>query len=223
MMTASLVPLCFLAAPIAALAAIPTSTPDARPVIRLIDDRGQPASRLVPGDTLRAMVDGLKAKAPYDLVLRDDAGSQLGIARAAASAEGTLDPEVLWWNSGVTGPDPDGDGNGKDGDGFQTFDEAAQFLAANPITIEVRESDLTNPGGGRLITSELVAIDLPSSGPGVPGLGDGTRPRLWFSDDLGNYRASFEEGVQTIHVTGTGLPAGAVVELFVVGDRSLYH
>jgi len=180
------------------------------PTIRWLDGRGRDGPGLVAGDTLRVQVDGLVARGAYDLVLRDPTGAVLGFARAAADLEGTLGPEVLWWQSGVTGVDPGG--KGLDGDGFATFAEAERFLAAVPLVVELRDSDPRDPANGPLVASQ-----------GVPVVTPRPAPILWFSDDRRNYRNSFEAGLQAIHVSGERLPAGAVVDLFVVGDREIWE
>ncbi len=194
-----------LAAP--ALAFAPSGS---TPVIHLIGDRGGVITSHEVGDTLTVAVEGLTARAAFDLVLRDDTGAMLGFARAAATPDGELGPETLWWESGVTGPDPDGRGNA--GDGFLTFADAQAFLANHAITVEVRQSDPRSPGTGPIVTK------LP-----VPVIASRQSPLLWFSDARGNYRTSFVAGNEPILISGDHLPAGAVVDLFVVGDQMAWE
>jgi dienelactone hydrolase len=180
--------------------------PPASPVVQLLDDHGAVESQFEVGDTLWVRVDGLTPLAAYDLVLRDDHDVVLGFARGAAEKDGSMGPEVLWWESGITGPDPAG--TGRAGDGFQKLSDAEQFLAAHAIKVEVRSSDVSRPSHGKLVTTF-----------NVPVLATRQTPFFYFSDSRGNLRNSFEAGQESMLVTGERLPAGATVDLYVVGDR----
>jgi hypothetical protein len=197
----ALIALCALASP--ALA------DDSDATFHWIDGLGRETAALQAGDTLVVRVDGLTPRTGYDLVLRSDEGAVLGLARIATDVSGTLGPEVLWWESGVTGPDPAGTGRG--GHGFQTFAEAESFLAEHAIAVEVRAPDLDEPGSGQLLADETVPVVAPRSA-----------PLLWFGDGETTYRTAFEAGDEDVYVTGEGLPAGAIVDLFVVRDRASY-
>lgn len=182
------------------------------PAIQLLGKRSTAIVTYEVGDTLAVQVDGMVPRMVYDLQLVDDLGAQLGLARATANLDGVIEPEVLWWESGVTGLDPDGRGNG--GWGFADFATAESYLAGSTpggrtLTVEVRQADPLNFGAGRLITSLA-----------VPRLAQRQSPNFWFSDRLGNYRTSFESQAQDIWVSADHLPAGAIVDLFLVGDRS---
>lgn len=192
---------------VAAFAAAAGAQGGPAPAIHLIGGRGDRIAAHESGDTLAVVVEGLAPKAAYDLLLVDDTGARLGFARAAAGLDGTLGPEVLWWESGVTGPDPDGRGHG--GGGFADFAAAEQFLLAHALQVEVRLADLRDFGNGPLVAASAVAVVAPR-----------VAPLLWFADGDGNYRTSFAAGDEAIWVSGSGLPAGAVVDLFVVADRA---
>ncbi len=192
---------------VVAFAATAAAQGGAAPSFHLIGGAGDRIATHEAGDTLTVEVEGLAPKAAYDLLLLDDTGARLGFARAAANLDGVVGPEVLWWESGVTGLDPDGRGNG--GDGFLDFAAAEQFLAAHALKVEVRLADPLAFGSGRLVTDWAVPVLAPRQS-----------PLLWFSDGGSNYRTSFEAGLEAIFVSGQGLPAGAIVDVYLVPDRA---
>ena len=193
------------------VAALPLrAAPQASPLsFHWIDDRGREIPALVAGDTLTVRVDGLAHAAAYDLVLHDETGAQLGFVRAATDLDGSFGPEVIWWDSGVSGVDPAGDGRG--GKGLESFADATHYLMRHTLTLDVHVTDVRNPGGGQLLMSAQ-----------VPVVAHRATPMLWFSDATGNYRTSFEAGKEEIFVTGENLPAGSSVDLYVVPDRTSY-
>lgn len=192
---------------VVALATTAAAQGGSTPSLQLIGGRGDPVAALEAGDTLAVAIDGLAPKSAYDLVLLDDTGVELGFARGAADLTGRLGPEVLWWESGVTGPNPDGRGNG--GGGFLDFATAEQFLAAHALKVEVRLADPLSFGTGRKVAEW-----------GVPVVAPRATPLFWFSDGNSNYRTSFEVGREEIYVSGQGLPAGALVDLWIVPDQA---
>ncbi len=192
---------------VAALAAAASAQGGPSPTISLVGKRGEVVTTHEVGDTLAVKVDGMAPHTPYDLLLVDDQGTVLATACATADLAGSVEPEVLWWESGVTGTDPDGRGNG--GWGFVDFAAAESYLVGRSLSLEVRQANPRQIGAGRLLLAQAVPLQP-------------TRlsPNFWFSDRLGRYRTSFEAGSEDLFVAADHLPAGAVVDLFVVVDRS---
>jgi len=192
---------------VAASAATAAAQSGPAPTIELVGQHGTPISTYEVGDTLAITVDGVTPRAAYDVRLVDDLGAEQGFARATANLAGQIEPEVLWWESGVTGPDPDGRGHG--GWGFADWAAAESYLAGRTLTIEVRHADPLHPGAGPMAASRV-----------VPLVATRQTPHFWFSDAGGRYRTSFEANAEGIWVSGDHLPAGATVDLYVVADRT---
>jgi hypothetical protein len=190
-----------------ALLAALASAQSAGPKVELLDGRGRPVASLQAGDTVMVQASGLTAKRPYDLVLTTGSGELVGFARTTADLGGALGPEVLWYDSGITGPDPAG--NGQTGSGFKTLHEAELYLLAHPLTVEVREEDVANPGGGALVVSAPAPMQAPRS-----------TPWLEFTDLQGRHRNAFESGRDVMCVSGSGFAPGSTVKLFVTTDRT---
>src|SRR5262245_26130198 len=178
----------FASAAFALLAAL-ASAQSGGPKIEPLDGRGRPVASLQAGDTVTVQAQGLTPKRPYDLLLTTGAGEIVGFARSTATVGGELGPEVLWYDSGITGPDPAG--NGRPGSGFKTLHEAELYLLAHPLTVEVREEDVANPGGGALVVSAPAAMQAPRS-----------TPWLEFTDLQGRHRNAFESGRDVMCVSG---------------------
>lgn len=195
----------FASASFALLATI-ASAQAAGPKIELLDGRGRPVTSLQAGDTVMVQANGLVAKTPYDLVLSDGSGTPVGFARSTADVNGMLGPEVLWYDSGITGPDPAG--TGKAGTGFKTLHDAELWLSAHPLTVEIREQDIPSPGAGTLVLSSAAPIQSPR-----------TEPWLEFTDLQGRHRNAFEAGRDVMCVSGSGFAPGSAVKLFVTTDR----
>jgi hypothetical protein len=177
------------------------------PRIELLDGRGRAVASLQAGDTVTVQAEGLAPKRPYDLLLTTGSGEIVGFARSTASVAGELGPEVLWYDSGITGPDPAG--NGRPGHGFKSLHDAELYLSAHPLTVEVREQDVANPGAGALVVSTAAPMQSPR-----------TAPWLEFTDFQGRHRNAFEAGRDVMCVSGSGFAAGSAVKLFVTTDRT---
>ena len=174
--------------------------------IDLVDDHGDVSPTYEVGETFTVQVAGVTPKHGYDLLLRNEHDQVLGWARAAADGAGTIEPTVLMWDGGITGPDPAG--RHDPGTGWKTLAEAEQYLAAHTLQVEVRESDFGHPGQGKLVGKAPVAT-----------LAARTSPMFWFSESDGTYRNAFDSGKEMLYVTGTHLPAGAIVDLWVCGEQ----
>lgn len=192
---------------VAVLAAAAPMQGGPAPAIELVGKRGEVIARHEVGDTLAVRVDGMTPRMVYDLLLVDDLGTVLAGAVATANLDGVIEPEVLWWESGVTGTDPDGRGNG--GWGFVDFAAAESYLAGRTLTVEVHQSDPRQVGAGRLLLSRALPVQPQRQS-----------PNFWFSDRMGRYRTCFESGREDLFVAADHLPPGAVVDLFVVPDRT---
>ncbi|HET6162768.1 MAG TPA: hypothetical protein VFG37_03825 [Planctomycetota bacterium] len=187
-------------------AAPSTGTP-ARVKVQLIDARGDASTLLQAGDSVIVRVKGLDPRKGYDLALFAGPTDMVGLATAAADKDGEIEPLVLWYDSGITGPDPAG--TGKWGDGFSDLRAAESYLQNHPLHVEVREADAAVPGGGPLVATAPLAVQAPRSAPWIE-----------CTDLQGSHRNSFENGKEPLCVSGAGFPAGSTVELYFVADRS---
>jgi len=197
--------LLFVLAPLSR-AAPPTGTP-ARVKIQMIDARGDASALLQAGDSVIVRVKGLDPRKGYDLVLFGGPTDMVGLVTAASDKDGEIEPLVLWYDSGITGPDPAG--TGKWGDGFANLKAAESYLQNHPLHVEVREADAAVPGNGPLVATAPLTVQAPRSAPWIE-----------CTDRQGSHRNTFENGKEPLCVSGAGFPAGSTVELYFVADRS---
>jgi hypothetical protein len=195
------------AAPPAGSLAKATAKVLAKVEVDLVDARGEAASVLQAGDSVIVRAKGLVAKSGYDLVLVAGPLDVVGFATVAADKDGRIEPLVLWYDSGITGPDPAGTGKGADG--FADLHGAESYLQTHPLHVEVRDADANSPGGGNLVASLPLAVQAPRSAPWIE-----------CTDTLGRHRNSFENGKEPLCVSGARFPAGSSVEIYFVADRS---
>src|SRR6185369_12592289 len=141
-------------------AAPPSGTP-ARVRVQMIDARGDASALLQGGDSVIVRVKGLDPRKGYDLALIAGPTDMVGLATAAADKDGEIEPLVLWYDSGITGPDPAGTGTG--GDGFSDLRTAESYLQNHPLHVEVREADAAVPGSGPLVATAPLAVQAPRS------------------------------------------------------------
>ncbi|MEQ8765838.1 MAG: hypothetical protein RL885_18100 [Planctomycetota bacterium] len=184
------------AAPFLTLAAVAQG-----PELTLHDVLLEPTDAIVAGESWIVSLDGLEPGVAYELSLLDGSGALHGYLRLASDDQGHLGPEILWYQSGITGSDPAGDG--LPGPGFQDLASAEAFLLSTSWSLE-----LSRVGEDR--AADLVgrfAIPVKPARTAFP------------CDARGRFRTSFEAGREPIYLAASGLPKGERFEAWTVADR----
>jgi hypothetical protein len=176
-------------------------------VIELVDQSGPGAKHLDAveiGDSLSVGFRNLSSQAPVQVYLKDDQGKEWSYARMFADRNGTIEPFLFWYHTGVIGttsrkinfmPDPS----------FLRFEEAQAYWEKHPLRLTV--TDLK----GRVVATK----DIPFR--------KKTSPMVYPSNKEGILMNSFDLAQDEIYATGRNFPAGTTVQLLTVRNQYVWN
>jgi hypothetical protein len=180
---------------------------------------GRAIEAVTIGENFQIGATGLRPRAGYEfnLWLGD---RRVGFSRVQADERGSINPLILWHQSGVVGCGGDiAVERARRGVAFRDFDEAEQALSGQRFRLELREA---NP---RATTRETAMIA--SRSPALATLALPARrsaePTVFPSNAEGCLLNSSEARTRDMHVSGRGFRPGERVELAVVANQTEWH
>ncbi len=175
--------------------------------IDLLNTSG-PQPRLIEaleiGDSLSISVKGLQPEQPIEIYLHDDKDQEWSYARVMSTRGGTVEPTLLWYQSGVIGvlprhiahrPEP----------AFTRFEEAFEYFSNHSLRLTVRD-----------LRGEVLAMrDVPTI--------RRTSPLLYPSTKEGDLVNALNMEFEDLYVTGLNFPRESTVSLLVAANRHTWN
>jgi Cutinase len=163
--------------------------------IELTDANGAPQREFEVGDGLLLQAPGLKPNSPHRITVTDDKDQKVLAISLASDRFGTLGPCVVWPDIGIGLPEKGGP------HAFDTEERAHAAMRGRRFAIEVAEGHANIRKGTFHIAKTL------------------QRPRLHSATESGALRRGLLLGEDGLRVRGHRLPAGSIVDLYLVKSR----
>jgi hypothetical protein len=181
-----------------------------KPAIRLYDTNRlgvraiESDEGLKAGDSLSLGLDGLEPGQGVEVFLHDDLGNEWSYARLFADRKGQVPATLFWFQSGVIGRASRVLETKRDL-GFLTFAEAERYFAKRQLRLTALDLK------GNVLAERPLQIVKPQG------------PRLYPSNAESILLNAANVDNEDLYVTGTGFPAGAIVQLYVVDNAYTWY
>ncbi len=204
------------------------AAPTSGMVLSAVDGGGRTIRQLEAGSTLFIGARGLAPNAHYQVrftateKVAESLRDALGFAIVASDARGTIEPFVLWYESGVIGcsrrPKLEADPRLFR---FRSFEEAEQALAGRVLTVSIHSvssDQLTTPRPPGAIRTEAASAIL-----SVPVI-KRRSPMIYPSDKSGCLVSGLVvRDEDDVYVTGRNFAPGTDLEISVVPNQRAWH
>lgn len=183
--------------------------------VYLVDSGGRPSEVLEIGSSLETGARGLQPRRMYEFEVTLG-GKRVSYARLGSDARGTIRPFILWFQSGVIGCSVESLKTGQVYPvAFRDFDEAERALAAQTLTLTLREASPPRPPG---IETPAPSAARPIAQRAVPMV-PSRSPMVFPTDRAGCLLNSAEAASRDMFVSGRNFSPGERVELSVAPNQ----
>ena len=168
---------------------------DTRSELELLDSHGRRVEEVEAAESILLAADGLAPDSHHRVRIVDDGGEEVLTATLLSDRYGRIEPTVIWPDVGIGDPEEGGRY------AFAGVVEAAEALGGRRFVLELDTGDRQRRTADFVVTKEL------------------TRPRLLPTDADGRLQRGVLAGRDDLHVSGRNLPAGALVDLYLVARQ----
>ena len=165
----------------------------------LLDSHGRELDVVEAGGSVLLAVRDLEPDSHHLVRVVDERGEEVLTATLLSDRYGTIAPTAIWPDVGIGDPERGGRY------AFVDVDEATAAIGGRQFVVELRPDE-----GDPVEATFSVAKEL-------------TRPRLLPTDEGGRLRRGLLAGRDPLYVSGRNLPAGSLVDLYLVARQFGWH